>query len=527
MWSEIKRIALLEGRGLYGWNRFRHTRDRRERRRYLLVAGAVVLLLLLAMGYSAGIAAGLILLGAADAVFAYLCTVVSIVTLVFGIFKSGETIFSRTGYEWLVSLPIRASSVVFARFLLLYLENVICSFVVMVPGIAVYAVMMTPAWWFYPLSLLGILLIPGIPLLFSVAIGVMVTAISVRSKNKALVQSLLSVGLVLAVLALSMIFGSQAESMTMDALELLIKQMRDILAAIYPPAMWLQNALTGGDFLSFLLFAGLALLGSIVTVAIVARFYERICRRLLVTGSGSSGARVGLRRSRRSALLFKEAKRYFSSGVYVSNTIMGPILAIALSVSILVMGTDAIASVFPFPIDIVRLMPFVLSAVLCMMPITSVSVSMEGKEMWISQTLPISTREWLDGKLLLQLLLSAPGYLISEILLCIALRPNVGEAVCLVLIPALLILFSAVAALWIDLRFHRFDWEREVTVVKQSASSGLGGFCGVLFSLVCMGVAVLTPDAWESVACGAICAALTVLTWILYARIDRVKMDHL
>lgn len=153
---------------------------------------------------------------------------------------------------------------------------------------------------------------------------------------------------------------------------------------------------------------------------------------------------------------------------------------------------------------------------LCMMTTTSTSISMEGKNWWIVKSLPLSVKSVLDAKLLMNLLLLLPFYLLSELLMLLALQPGGAELVWMLLLPGVIILFSCVYGLTINLRFPVMDWESEVTVVKQSASAMLGGMGGFLVSIVCLAVFFTAPEAYANILKAILCAGLLFATFLLY-----------
>ncbi len=526
MKHECALLLRLEARDLFGWNRFRHTSDKRERRRWILLAVVWAFLGVLLVGYVAALSYGLIAIGLATAVLPYLALIASMFVFLFGVFKTKDTLFARRGYELLASLPIRQRALVRARFLLMYLQDAALTALVVLPGFVVYAILTQPPIRTYGLVPLGILLLPALPLSLSVAVGVLVAAVTSRIRRRGVAEALLSIAFVVLVLVGSTMLGSYGEAITVDAIAQLAEAVQDLIGTVYPPAMWFALGATTAP-LYFLALAGVSFAAILVTFAVVSLTYERICRRLFVSAKMTQKDEKTQQRGLYRTLLRREWKRYFSSGVYVTNTIIGPIMGLLLSVAVLAVGVDGLTAELALPINIPSLLPFVVAAVFCMMPITAVSVSMEGQGIRILQALPLSTRAWLDGKILLQLVITAPFYLVSEILLLIALGPDWLEAIRLLLIPAALILFSTVAALSINLAWHRFDWEKEVTVVKQSTAAGLGGFCGTLASILCALVSLAIPEDWSLLFSLALLAILTLVTYLLYRRNAMVRMETL
>ena len=179
------------------------------------------------------------------------------------------------------------------------------------------------------------------------------------------------------------------------------------------------------------------------------------------------------------------------------------------------------------PFDIRELVPFALAGVFCIMPITCSSISLEGKEWWIIKSLPVKTKDLLDSKLLLNLSIILPFWLVSEVLFIIALKPGVMELLWLVVIPVIMVVFSGVFGLTINLKMPVFNWENEVAVVKQSVSAFIGGICGFLIVLVCMVPTLLCPVEYDNVAKLATCVVMILVTFILYQKNNRVNLQEL
>lgn len=270
---------------------------------------------------------------------------------------------------------------------------------------------------------------------------------------------------------------------------------------------------------------GLSLAAFGAVAAAAALSFHKISRSLY-----SNFARHDYRMGRLKAesllrsLCKRELRRYFSSSIYVTNTIIGPIMGCVLSAALFLSGTDFIKGVLPLPIDVEGIVPFVIAGVFCMMTATATSISMEGKNWWILKSLPLTAKNILDGKILMNLLLLLPFYLLSELFLIFALKPGAGELLWLLLIPAVLILFSCVYGIAVNLRFPLLEWESEVRVVKQSASSVLGGMGGFILSILCAVITGAVPGEYTAYLKAGICAVILVLTAVLYRSNNRFEI---
>ena len=109
------------------------------------------------------------------------------------------------------------------------------------------------------------------------------------------------------------------------------------------------------------------------------------------------------------------------------------------------------------------------------------------------QTFPVRKKDLMRSKVLVNLLVAAPFYLASELALLFALRPGGADAVFLMIVPALYILFGAEAGLAVNRRLPVFDWENETRVVKQSASTFVMVVAGVISGGVPLGILLGFP----------------------------------
>jgi len=540
MMKQIRILTGLQMKNLYGINVFRHIKDKRVRNNKIALMVAYVILILMASGYVGGLVYGYTLLGMTEMIPAYLIMISSLIILFFAIFKAGSVIFQRNAYDILTSLPISGTAIVASRYIRMYVENLIITLVVMVPALITYGWLNKPAVSFYLIGLIVTCFIPCIPITIATFIGGLITAVASRMKHKSLVSTALSILLVVLVLV-----GTTGGSMTMTEMpeEEMLEMLQDMLPmvlslikGIYPPAIWLGEAMLTGNVLLCLacVAGGMMLMG--LVIILVAHSYHSISQKLYSTSASHDYQMEQLQKeSILRALFRREWKRYFASSVYVTNTIVSPIMGLLFAGAILVMSTSGAVDVgqlmeeagLPITLNLRGAVPFVLAATFCMMPTTCSSISLEGKEWWIVKSLPIRTKDLLDAKLLLNLVLFLPFLLVAEVLLAIALKPNWLELIWLIVIPVIMLVCSGVFGLAANLKMPVFNWENEVTIVKQSASAFVGGIVGFLFVLVCAVPVLLVPVAYAEWVKLAICVLMVMMTGILYRKNNQTDLMSL
>ena len=522
MINQVLILSRVQLKNLFGINEIRYSKDKKKKRNFLLLSIAYAMLILMGIGYVVGLVFGLHTLGMGDIAPMYLYTVLSLLMLVFSFFKAGSVLFSMKAYDICISLPVTKSALLISRFVTMYVTNLLLVLFVMIPGLVVHVAFARPGVSFYCISIAAIVFAPLLPLTIASILGALIKGISSRMKRKNLVE----VGLTLVIVIPSLIAGffleKPMESMDMEAMKELVSLLTETLGKIFPPALWYHNALCG-NILEFLF---LLLLPSAIFLAfvwILAKNFTKICTGLNATYARNNYKLTSLKTEQIPVALFKkEMKLYFSSSLYVTNTIIGYILALVMAAAIAVLGVDALAEYLELPayVSILKqLLPLALILPFCMMSASSCSISMEGKTFWQVQVLPIRARDIYNAKLLWNLTLCAPFYLISVSLLLIGGKPEFKMALHYVLLPFLFMVYSIVLGLACNLRFPLFHWDNEARVIKQSASVGMTMLFGMLsILLAAIPVVLMPPDAYFGYFF-AVEAVLLGLTLLLYSSI--------
>ena len=160
MLTQIKFLTKLEFCNLYGLNKIRFLKDKKEKKKAIIVPVIWIVLLFFCFFYIGSFSYSLIYLGLEEIIFTYLIIISSILVFVFGILKSAGLIFYKEGYDILCALPVTGRAIVASRFIKMYVENLLIALVIIMPGVVVYAWHMEPTYLFYLLSILGILFVP-------------------------------------------------------------------------------------------------------------------------------------------------------------------------------------------------------------------------------------------------------------------------------------------------------------------------------------------------------------------------------
>jgi ABC-2 type transport system permease protein len=314
-------------------------------------------------------------------------------------------------------------------------------------------------------------------------------------------------------------------------------QVIGTLARYYPPAGALAKA-AGGNWLSLLWFLLWLLVPYLIIISFLSHFYRPLLAYFQAKGSGHT-AKINLHhekvRSPFSALLRKEAKRYFSSTLYLTNTAFGMILLLAAAVASLfvsplaLLGENEVMSVLPTSISVVGaagLLLFVIS----MSNTACSSISLEGKTLWQLRVIPVDTKAVFQAKLALNYLLIFPIMTVSVILLSIGLSLSFAEGIALFLIAAATGAMCPMIGLMANLWYPKFNFENDAQVVKQSLAAMLGMFGGIIVCIPMMIVMVILstflPILVPALLFVVYDGIFIALCWLYLSTAGRKKFEH-
>ena len=219
-----------------------------------------------------------------------------------------------------------------------------------------------------------------------------------------------------------------------------------------------------------------------------------------------------------AALLRKELRRYFGSTSLVMNTMVGPVM-VALCAVLLAVQKDLMVQVmlesgadfgaFADPVAMLLLAACLFCAMIC--PITATSISLEGKNFWIVRSLPIPANRYLGAKLALNLLLNVPVSWLSILILSFVYHFAPVTTLLLLALTLLAALCSGLFGLIVNLHFPRFDYDREIVVVKQSLSTMITVFAGMGFSFLIIAALLFWAPLEPAMMMAVIALGMTAL----------------
>lgn len=510
---------------LFRFSVIRHSKDSRERRQAVMGVVAIVLIVVVYGGMSATTSYQLLRAGVDPALpFLMITAMASLFALAMAFAQGSATLSGFADFDTLMGMPIPTFLIVLARFSALYcVEAVYCAAYLLPCGV-IYAAICDPAPWFYPVFPLMVLSVPVVPIVIGSGADLLLSAAFARSKYKKGVTSTIKMLLLMGFIVFAYMFPQlSARAIGNPA------RTANIASRVYPPAQWFARGAVGNLPLALLFILGSAVLCALFLLILDRTFLPLHDR--MIAGYHVKNYRLGTlkKSSAQRALFMIERKRFFSSTAWVVNTMFGSVLIAVLGI----VG----AALSGMLSDYLRTMPqgFAAAAITGILifcatisPTTACAISMEGKQLWIAKTLPVSAKLWIRAKLLMNLLLVGPSLLFSITLLLVAYRNILSgwDIVGIALLPAAALLFTTFMGLYVNARMPRLDWKSDTEVVKQSGSV----LCMLLIGLALAAVSVLLPLlfglGWLTtvIAAAILCASAAVYA-VLMKNAEQIRCN--
>lgn len=387
---------------------------------------------------------------------------------IFGtVFTTQAQMYQAKDNDLLLAMPIKPGAIVGSRVFVLYLLTMAFVAVVMLPAGLVYTIKEGFSVSFWPVYVITMVLIGLLTQAVTCLLGWLLHFLLAGFRHKAIVATVF----MSAVMILYFVGIGQIENLML----LLVNNGGKIASAIHSFA-WPFYALgvaCFGDWLQFVLLALLCIgVFAVVTVILNVTFV----RAMLVGGKTKRVAkqkRDGKVRTAMGAVCRKECKRFFTSTTYLVNIGMGLFMIVAFVGAGIFMKEKLTVGLSLIPgVDWEQLMPVLLTGAMGLMasmtPISAPSVSLEGKNIWILRSMPISGADVLKAKLRFHCIASVPLASVGALVLGIVYEVGLFETILTIIGTAILFVLTGVLGLVFNMCFPRLDWPNEAAPCKQS-----------------------------------------------------------
>ena len=415
------------------------------------------------------------------------------------VFNTYAGVYLAKDNDLLLSMPIPVSVLLASRLLTVYLMGLMYSGLVIIPAVIVYWAAVKATLPTVLGGLLLTLLISVFVMTLSCALGWVVAKISLKLKHKSFITVIVS----LVFIGVYYFFYFRAQAMIQDLMANLTVYGAAIKGSAYP--IYLFGSVGVGDVgAAAIVTAAVAVLFGLMWVLLSRSFLQ------VATATGKVSRtryreRTVRRKSVSAALLGREFARFGASPNYMLNCGLGTFLMPACAAALAWKGGELFAVLEEIFWGTAGSVSLLFAALLCglasMNLMAAPSVSLEGKNLWLVQSLPVTPWQVLRAKLLLQIIVTA-----VPMTLCIVCGAAVyafppAEILTAALLALSYVLMMALFDLFLGVRNPITTWTNEILPIKQSAPVMIALFGGMGYTLVLFAGFMLLPG-WTLGFCG-------------------------
>nr|WP_027870653.1 hypothetical protein [[Eubacterium] cellulosolvens] len=436
------------------------------------------------------------------------------------VFNTFSGLYLAKDNDLLLSMPIPVEYVIISRLVTVYLMGLMYSATVTIPAMVIYFI----TDGFGPLKLVGsilwILAVSVIVFALSCLLGYIVAFFSTKLKRKNITTVFIS----LVFITVYYIVYFKASDIMRDLLLNAQLYGEKVKGAAYP--IYLFGAVGTGDGIAMAVYAVAVVLLIAVVWVVLSRSFLKI-----VTSTGKENhvtyrEKNVKRRSSFGALFGKELGRFTGSASYMLNCGLGIIILPFIGVLFVLKG-DMVQDVASFlfsgtPGAVTIAVITAICGCASMNDIATPSVSLEGKNLWILQSLPVSAGSILRAKISLQFLLTEIPALVPVICACAVFDLPVIEKVFIFVLPTIYIGLMSYFGMFLGLHNPNLKWTSEIYPIKQSLSVLFALFGGMLYAVAFfVGFILLDQKVDVMLYLGATTALTAVLLLLLVLWLHR------
>lgn len=380
------------------------------------------------------------------------------------VFNTYAGMYHAKDNELLLSMPIPPSNILLVRIFGVALMALMYEAIVFIPAIIVRFIAGGVTVTGGIFSVLLFFVITVFIIVLTCLLGWIVALLAAKFKNK----SFLTVIFALIFFAAYYYFFSQSYSIIESLLLNSDAVGETVKTWMYP--FYLMGMAGEGDALSMLLFTLLVAVLFAATWFVLSKTFVKITTKKATSAKKVYKEKTAKASGADNALFRKEMKRFTSSANYMLNTALGSVFMVVGAVAVLIYRKD-IAMLLPMleefkGFDAVLV---VALSLLCtaMNDITAPSVSLEGKNIWIAQSMPVPTQKVLDAKQTVHWVITMPPAAFLTAVLAYALKLDFVTSVIAVLLVLIYVMFSSAAGLALNLKRPNLTWTNESIPVKQ------------------------------------------------------------
>lgn len=391
-----------------------------------------------------------------------------LIGLVGSIFSSKSFMFDSKDNELLLSMPLTPRAILACRVAVLFMMNFMFSLIVSIPCLyvcskyreinAVFLIRYFIAW----------LLLVFLSVTLTCVFGLIIGYLSSKVRRKYIATTIITLLILAGMYVLGTNFSKYGSWIMKNA-----ENIGETVKKVIPPIYYFGQVCFYGK-MSMILFQALwCIIPFLLTFFALSAVYFKI----LTTNKGVKTHKYKDKHlfalPAVLTLTKKELKRIFTITVYLINSSLGIFMHIIIIITILTNPLGVLNLILS--IDAVRsALPVVIVYMLCFSVATncttSCSISIEGENIWILKSLPISAGKVMISKILANMIVSCPTLIALQITVCNSFTLKRNEIIYIIAIPILAQMLTAMIGLFCNLLLPKMHWTNPNEPVKQSAA---------------------------------------------------------
>lgn len=433
--------------------------------------------------------------------------------LLFGIPTLISNVFTVKDADKLLFLPIRSSTVFTAKLTVAYLNEVITTAVMLVFMLLPFGIGYSAPVGYYLLLLLGLFLIPLLPMLIGSIIAIPLSALITKVGKNGVVKTILQTVMFFLIMAvylfvmyeLGFMDGSVEEDST-DIAQILLDKLQSVSVMVkYVHSNYtFANAMLATTFTVFIVNLLIAIAENVLllglVIAMALPFYHWMLTKSVEGGGGRrrKTAKSNLQVKNQGVvkeLIFTDLKRITRESQIGFQSILSLIM-LPVMVVIFYLAFGMSAGEEGKLIDILKqfelyqiIAPLIFVTYMSMLGITSnifglYPISRENKSIYLVKSLPVSFNKYLLSKVIL----ATAVMLISDFLTCLLIVILFGVkwyyGLAMLCVMAMLSFGGMCITTLVDLKSPKLGWTNFNQSLKNAKNSWIGLLIGLVTSLI-------------------------------------------
>lgn len=442
----------------------------------------------------------------------------SMMVLVLGIGYVMSAFYFSRDLPVLLPLPFLPREIIGAKFFTILVHEYLSVLPFLLPAFIIFGLGQSVGLYYWVVSIIVFLLLPVIPLTITSSVMLLIMRVTNLGRRKDTLRFFGMVFFIGLVMVANFYITKLPGDMDADFFEKLLLQADGLVSLVgraFPPALLATRSLTAGGIaalMNLLAFVALSLAGLALTMFLGDRlFYQGLIGGEEVQArKNMNTSQIEKKLSRAGspirAIAVREIKILIRTPIYLFNSV-AMLIILPVILLIPVISGQNVAGIG----DLIQSMPnraflnLAGAAFIAIMalftPAASSAFSREGRLFWVSQVIPVSPRDQINGKLLYSYLivfLTVPLIVLISVLFT---NWSLAELFLVVFLGLCLSLPAITSGLLIDLLRPYLTWDSPQKAIKQNLNGFLGMVAGVgifflLYRLLLLAQSLNPSDLW-------------------------------